>query len=545
MANDLPYPVPASVTVVFPRVIAGTVQAHPYPVVVTLSGLALGVYGSTVGFAGTKTVWASPRALDNGGGTISNSSSLASYAARAASDWYLWQLGKAESRYEGVLSWVMEGHTEVVEFEHTIDRISTRTLRGPWLDHFEGEWTPPGSGGGDGGGACCDLVKLQTTDCLTATGPSNSVTLYYNGAGRWISTDALTYPGGSGLVEFWYAAGTLHAALGAGAYGIMLELERDCVGCCFRGGPLTGHAPASGSTVCSGPVFSVCFDCATCPGISTVCCPGVDAPPYLRINATGSGTNSCMTGVYLMRYYSVAPGGWNACAYDVCGKVQMRFHLECVQSAGPTYGQFVLSVDYCTTAGFHGVGSEPVSGTPAVVSCEPFEMTFVLGGPNDTATTGPNTVTYVITPGAAGGGGWCQDCGVVNRTPPVTLAATVTGGSGAFSSVPSLLTFDYFADYPTNYFVGNEQFATGYSPWTRAFITFLPPGDLSNDPGDFQGCRPPYLLFQYPNGDPDAGPVLYTGVYYKARPNYDCIPFFAIFDVDDGGGSSCTVVVME
>lgn len=140
-----------------------------------------------------------------------------------------------------------------------------------------GSWFVIGSGadsggGGPGpgpGGGPCELAKLHKSDCVLVTDGDQEVGLKWNsGSSRWTSagvgtaTDELyTYPGGTGIVEFWYEAGRLHLSIND------LELL-DCGNSCFSGGPLTGHTiddTGTGSFIdCSGEIFTVCVECACC-----------------------------------------------------------------------------------------------------------------------------------------------------------------------------------------------------------------------------------------------------------------------------------------
>lgn len=134
-----------------------------------------------------------------------------------------------------------------------------------------------GGGGGSGTGtgsptpsAACLLAGLRTTDCLDATGPSNTVKMRYAG-GVWVSITDLIYPGGSGGLLFEFANGIPHLFLDG------LELLWTG-GNCWCGGALTGHLPGEGSgsgsasasgsgDFCSGPTFQVCIECACCPPV--------------------------------------------------------------------------------------------------------------------------------------------------------------------------------------------------------------------------------------------------------------------------------------
>jgi len=123
--QDLKSLVPASVVVVTAMGLGG---AESTTETVTLSSLSLAEYGMVGGWQGKKLLYPV---------MPSDASTHTAYARRLARDWYLWRLARAEARYEGILPWLMEGHTQVVEFEHGAEILSTRVYRGPFLDHEE------------------------------------------------------------------------------------------------------------------------------------------------------------------------------------------------------------------------------------------------------------------------------------------------------------------------------------------------------------------------------------------------------------------------
>lgn len=114
----------------------------------------------------------------------------------------------------------------------------------------------------DGTTAACELASLQAGDCLRAVSGDQEVFLYRD-SDRWISIDVMDYPLGDGILEFWFANGTLHLSLDGN------ELLW-CGNNCFSGGPLTGHAESLGSgsggyEACEGETFTVCVSCTCCP----------------------------------------------------------------------------------------------------------------------------------------------------------------------------------------------------------------------------------------------------------------------------------------
>lgn len=170
---------------------------------------------------------------------------------------------------------------------------------------------------GDGilieGSANCtnNLSKLRPMECLTATVAYLSQTVTLKPAhppnGRWSSDGNVTYPGGTGIMTFWYANGAAHLSLGGSSYTSMELLN--CGDGCFSGGPLTGHAwpedlesqeetgtghlDSTGTGTgderipCTGYTFEVCLSCVECPTVDTPCtevvCPGKLIPRRLYL----------------------------------------------------------------------------------------------------------------------------------------------------------------------------------------------------------------------------------------------------------------------
>lgn len=110
------------------------------------------------------------------------------------------------------------------------------------------------------GGGPCVLARLKTTDCLTATGPINSITM--TGGGPWTGTgfQYLDVTNGT-LVATWNTA--------TGMLDLVLDgsILMNCGNGCYTGGPLTGHTRAGSDTsaACEGEVFTVCLSCVCCP----------------------------------------------------------------------------------------------------------------------------------------------------------------------------------------------------------------------------------------------------------------------------------------
>lgn len=132
-----------------------------------------------------------------------------------------------------------------------------------------------GTGPGDG---ACRLAALRYDDCISVT--DGEVTLYIEGtAGTWTSVEEYDYGFDSGVLSFWYDAGSVHLSLNG------MELLH-CGDGCFTGGALTGHAENLGSgsggfEYCDGDSFTLCVSCACCS------IDGWEGPGWYCIEDTG------------------------------------------------------------------------------------------------------------------------------------------------------------------------------------------------------------------------------------------------------------------
>ena len=339
MPNDIPYAVPASVSVVFPR----PTNVGSYVVAVTLASLDLPEFAGVAGAPCVKVLRDDTPAPDDGGGGATNAAALGDLADQAAEDWYLWQLGRAEARWEGADPWLMEAHTEVVEFRHETGRVSTRTARGPLRDHYAGQLPGPPPG---------------PAYVLVLAAPSGGVP--YRGV--------LSTPVG-------FAWEDSSAVVDARA----INDETLSVGDRYEG-RLVGNA-ADGT-----PEYRVVATC--CPGgssgsgggVVTPCCPGVVIPTTLYAVVTGGGV---FNGTYTLTYSS-DDHKWHYGNPLACCII-----FNCA-GAGPLWG---LST---------GAGSV-FNNTSAV--CSPLQVVFVATSPGPCTSTNGYTVTVTAT--NPGGGSSC------------------------------------------------------------------------------------------------------------------------------------------
>lgn len=128
--NDLNAAVPASVTVVFPRVDTSLAANARYSIEVTLVSLLLQEYGTARGFTGTQIIHCSAIAASTGGGAPSNLTQLTTLAERIARDFYLYALNRVALELNGVRSWTPEGISNCIVWEQRDDeKILTRIER--------------------------------------------------------------------------------------------------------------------------------------------------------------------------------------------------------------------------------------------------------------------------------------------------------------------------------------------------------------------------------------------------------------------------------
>ncbi len=403
----------ASMTVLFPKYVGtATTPSGVYSIPITLNPDGLG----------DQTVFVPSKALlSEADGTPSNSGALAAYAAQLAADYvaYLGDTALDES-YPGIVDWTPDGlHYVIWSYSARKRQCFTRVVRSRIIPRLvtlqvQGSITD---------NSLCTFASLQTTDCLTAKGPNTSVILTYNSdTGHWISTDLLTYSGGSGIVNFWWD-GRLHLAVGVDSYDAPRELM-PCDGMCWKGGVITGHL-TNGTSVCDGPTFTVCLACSPCTAITTPCCPGVVMSDRLCLKVTNAtGLYAYAIGISFELHYSEVN---NVCYAGFPGP--QWFGSGGISPFGITVWY------YCSTTGtfglaFYSNGIDHLCPVPTIgvaFSCNPFGGTYII----EDGSVG--TITVSITNGVCTDNIIPTTCCPSNLLPN-TLTATLTGAGSCNGS---------------------------------------------------------------------------------------------------------------
>ncbi len=130
LSNDLALLVPQTVIVVFPATGSGAPANHFYTVTVTLASLALPEFARITGSPHTEVLHRYEVATYPG---PSNSATLLTLAKQAATDWYLWQVGRLDQQFTGIVDWTPEGYHDI-EWRQGGGGIATRVIRGPLND---------------------------------------------------------------------------------------------------------------------------------------------------------------------------------------------------------------------------------------------------------------------------------------------------------------------------------------------------------------------------------------------------------------------------
>ncbi len=131
------------------------------------------------GFTGSKLLRSGQVAAFDKNGVLTNQAQISALAVQAATDWYRWNLHGVDARYQGIVPWIIDGMVDLVEWEHTDERVSTRVQRGPWMDSFDPILLP----------SCQGVTKTFLTSAVCNPTTGQIVT----------TTDTITYcPAGSG-----------------------------------------------------------------------------------------------------------------------------------------------------------------------------------------------------------------------------------------------------------------------------------------------------------------------------------------------------------
>ncbi len=128
--HDLPAIAPQSVSVIFPETTGDVPTGAAYAETVLLTSLALPEYAGVTGHAGSKLLH-TLACRDSAG---ANAAEVLALARQTARDWYLWQLGRRDTKLAGSVPYELEGLTDHVEWVWNSQECSTRIQRGPWED---------------------------------------------------------------------------------------------------------------------------------------------------------------------------------------------------------------------------------------------------------------------------------------------------------------------------------------------------------------------------------------------------------------------------
>lgn len=267
-----------------------------------------------------------------------------------------------------------------------------------------------------------------------------------------------------------------------------------------------------GSPICS-PSVTNC--CGTGSGAS--CFPW---PAPLCMSLVGEGTCSCLDGEYILTAGVVPNGlGWRWTG-NVCGRDTLII-LECFGT------EFLL---YINSADPPGIG---LTGAGAPISTLPFSMLMlVTSNASYPCSLGGGTLTATFTDGelcgssgSGGGPGGCCDgiCGTPGV--PSVLTGTVTSKVGCFTTLPDTINFycqDSGAGHTWDAIVVEDYCGNvGPSAWQIKCST----GDGN--------------LFWI--GTPDLPGIRDT----VPESGFTCVPFSAVYLLNDNAGNSVTITVTE
>lgn len=174
------YPLaPVDVKVAFPYTDDGVPQSTPHVETITLSSLALTDYPT--GFSGhashSKILHTDCLAVyESASQTANSSTETTNLAKQMATDYYLWQIGRQDVEFAGIVPYDPEGFHDL-EFDYNVDDVTTRVTRQPFNrlglkhNHF-------GTEGGDAT-ECCGGTYLVWNAGDTAYHTYNTYEQFY------------------------------------------------------------------------------------------------------------------------------------------------------------------------------------------------------------------------------------------------------------------------------------------------------------------------------------------------------------------------------
>lgn len=140
--------VPATVTVIFGATDNGAFRRAPYTRDITLAGLVIGglsEFTGVTGFVGNKPIVADLTAVFTVDPvTPDNLTTLIDYAAAAATDYYLWQLGTVDTTITGIAAYDSNSLVDYIEWRYVKGMCSTRIVRKRWQDREMGMYRQSG-----------------------------------------------------------------------------------------------------------------------------------------------------------------------------------------------------------------------------------------------------------------------------------------------------------------------------------------------------------------------------------------------------------------
>lgn len=342
MPTNLDAALPATVQVVFPATRDGIPVEDTYSSAITLSGVAVSLFGvPATGFSGTKVLFSQVVATFVGIATSpSNAAALNALALQWGSDYYAYAVGRADVTLSGIQSWTPDGFTDTIEWHHTPEGVFTRVLRGPWLEHTNGS---PSS----------EFFVGSASTCRGFTGTKVS----------W------EYRCVFGFLQAWKAIDTYRCGT---LYNVGVPVYSHNEGCCACSGSGPSsfwwclEPPSSGSGGGSGCTF--CVNGEDTPELTVTIVSGCDLEG-------GGHVPPRIMGYYPLGVFG--PGWYNL--PDSFGGHTLSWFMPCIEDGSDTVVVYQV-VD----------GVRDLSGMGTILSCSPFdsgEITLATDPPCSGATT--------------------------------------------------------------------------------------------------------------------------------------------------------------